>query len=75
LLIYQGSADTKIPLSFGRALSSARPDLVTYVVTPGAEHVGSWNSDPHRYDATLRTFLTDTLGCRRVGSTVTCPAS
>jgi hypothetical protein len=45
------------------------------VVTPRAEHVGSWNSDPQGYGATLRSFLSQTLGCHANGPAVTCTAS
>ena len=36
ILLFQGAADTTVPPATSYALAAQRPDLVTYVVTPGA---------------------------------------
>lgn len=58
ILLFQGGADRTVPPSGSDALAQARPDLVTYVRVPGADHLEEWNLNPTRYDATLRAFLT-----------------
>lgn len=58
ILLFQGGADRTVPPSGSDALARARPDLVTYVRVPGADHLEEWNLNPIRYDATLRAFLT-----------------
>lgn len=58
ILLFQGTADATVPTSTSSALASDRPDLVTYVVTPGAGHVDSWNLDPARYERYVQTFVT-----------------
>jgi uncharacterized protein len=61
ILLFHGTADTGVPIATSAELAAARPDLVTYVVTPGAGHVDSWNLTPARYDA----FVSDFLAARR----------
>jgi len=57
-LLFQGTGDSTVPIGPSAAFARGRPDLVTYVVVPGAEHTQSWNVDPAGYDARLRAFLT-----------------
>jgi fermentation-respiration switch protein FrsA (DUF1100 family) len=57
ILLFQGTADATVPPSTSSKLATDRPDLVTYVVTPGAGHVDSWNVDPARYERYLQTFV------------------
>ncbi len=56
-LVFHGTADTTVPISTSRQLKSQHPTDVTLVVTKGAEHVRSWNSDPATYDAAVQEFL------------------
>jgi uncharacterized protein len=57
ILLFHGTADTTVPIAPSEAFAAALPRLVTFVKTPGAGHVESWNVDPQRYDAAVRTFL------------------
>jgi len=57
ILLFHGDADETVPKSTSDALAAARPDIVTYIETPGATHVGSWNVDRARYEAAVREFL------------------
>lgn len=57
ILLFHGAEDDRVPVATSRALAEARPDLVTYVETAGAEHVRSWNVDPDSYAAALNAFL------------------
>jgi len=56
-LVFHGDVDETVPLSVSRDLASNHPDLVTLIVTPGADHVKSWNVDVDGYEARLATFL------------------
>ena len=57
ILLFHGTADVTVPIATSAELAAARPDLVTYVVTPGAGHVDSWNLAPQRYDRYVESFL------------------
>jgi uncharacterized protein len=61
MLILQGSNDQIVPLSTSVRFQTLRPDLVTLVRFPGAGHAQAWNSNPARYDAAVRGFLTMNL--------------
>ncbi len=56
-LLVQGSADSIVPPAVAGDLARARPDLVTYLSVPGAEHVSEVDTDPARYTMALRQFL------------------
>ena len=56
-LVLHGGADETVPLATSEDLARARPELVRLERFAGASHVGSWNSDPQRYDAAVRRFL------------------
>jgi pimeloyl-ACP methyl ester carboxylesterase len=62
ILLFHGDADRLVNVRTSRALSRARPDLVTYVEVPGATHARSWNVDPDKYDAAVVSFLARILG-------------
>jgi alpha-beta hydrolase superfamily lysophospholipase len=57
MLILHGGADRDIPPSLSERFASARPDLVTYRLVPGAGHVESANVAPDFYAATISTWL------------------
>ena len=58
VLLFHGSADTRVPVWLSDRLAEARPDIVEYEVFDGAIHVGSWNQDRERYEHAVRRFLT-----------------
>lgn len=59
ILLYQGDADTLVPVSGADALARTRPDLVTYVRVHGAGHGEAYNVDSTRYERALRAFVTN----------------
>lgn len=56
ILLFQGTADKTVPQSTSDQLARDRPDLVTYIVTPGAGHLDSWNLNQARYDSAIESF-------------------
>src|SRR5579862_1527472 len=58
ILLFHGSADKTVPEATSDQLARDRSDLVTYVVTPGAGHLDSWNLNPLRYEAYVEAFAT-----------------
>jgi hypothetical protein len=56
-LVFHGDMDETVPLSVSQDLAANHPDLVTLVVTPGADHVRSWNVDIDGYESRLGAFL------------------
>lgn len=56
ILLFHGGSDTLIAKSLSDQLAADRPDIVTYIVTPGAGHLDSWNLDPARYEANVEAF-------------------
>lgn len=57
VLLFHGENDKRVPRATSDALFETRPDLVTYVPTPGADHVRAWNVDSAAYTRSLETFL------------------
>ncbi|MDA8272038.1 MAG: alpha/beta fold hydrolase [Actinomycetota bacterium] len=57
ILLFQGLADQTVPPASSSALAHDLPDLVTYVTTPGAGHLESWNFNPQRYDSIMSSFI------------------
>jgi alpha-beta hydrolase superfamily lysophospholipase len=57
ILLFQGEQDLLVPPSESQAFARAAPGPVTYVPTPGAGHVESWNANPTAYEQRLRAFL------------------
>ena len=57
-LVFHGDEDGTVPLSVSQDFALNNPDLVTLVVTPGADHVRSWNVDVDGYESALERFLT-----------------
>lgn len=60
ILLFHGDGDQIVPVSTSDALAAAVPHLVTYIRTPNAGHVRSWNTDPEAYESAVRTFLART---------------
>lgn len=56
ILLFQGASDKTVPPATSDQLAQDRPDLVTYIVTPGAGHLDSWNLDRTRYESALQSF-------------------
>jgi uncharacterized protein len=56
ILLFQGLADPLVPPS-DTATFARRAPRVTYVTTPQAGHIQSWNVNPARYDAILTPFV------------------
>ena len=61
-LLIQGTGDTSIPWTANARLARSRPDLVTLVLVPGAEHTQEWNANPSLYTSRLRAFLRRFVG-------------
>lgn len=61
-LFFQGTADTSVPPGRNLQLARLRPNQVTLVTFPGAEHGQEWNNNHTRYTAALRSFLMRVLG-------------
>jgi alpha-beta hydrolase superfamily lysophospholipase len=61
VLLIHGDADTTVPVETSDALAAARPDLVTYLRVPGAEHLESWIVDPQSCNGALGSFLAPLL--------------
>ena len=57
VLLFHGTADGTVPHATSVAFARAMGARVTLVTTEGADHVRSWNTDPHRYEATLAAWL------------------
>lgn len=57
VLLYVDDDDNSVPIGPALRFAEARPDLVTLVRTRGGGHVGSWNTDPARYERALRDWV------------------
>jgi pimeloyl-ACP methyl ester carboxylesterase len=61
MLLFQGTADTKVPPATSDQLARLAGD-VTYVRVAGADHLDSWNLEPARYDRAVQAFVDRVLG-------------
>ncbi len=61
ILLFQGTADTKVPAATSDQLARLAGD-VTYVRVAGADHLDSWNLDPAGYDRAVQAFVQRVLG-------------
>jgi pimeloyl-ACP methyl ester carboxylesterase len=61
-LVLHGAQDATVPPATSARLRAERPGRVRLLTFPGAGHVESWNVDPHRYDAAVRSFLVSHAG-------------
>jgi hypothetical protein len=57
ILLFASDDDTYVPDGPSKRLAAARPDLVTLVKTPGADHVRGWNVDPAGYERAMAEWL------------------
>ncbi len=62
VLLFQGLKDQTVPPVTSNELAQDKPNLVTYITTPGAGHLESWNLNPQRYDTALKSFIQAHLG-------------
>lgn len=62
ILLFQGGDDKRVPRATSDELARDLPELVQYEFFPHAQHVGSWNADPDRYDRAVRAFLARVSG-------------
>ena len=53
-----GLDDEFVPVGPSVALAAKRPDLVRFEPWQTALHTKEWNTDPERWDAAVREFLT-----------------
>jgi uncharacterized protein len=61
ILLFHGSADTRVPIATSDQLARVAAD-VTYVRVRDADHLDSWNLDPARYDRAVQAFVERALG-------------
>ena len=62
ILIFHGTADPTIPVSQSRNFARDAGPRVTYVETPDAVHVGSWNVDAAAYERAVEDWMAAVLG-------------
>jgi len=62
--VFHGTADTTVPIATSEAFAELRPDLVTLVRCPEAEHIACWNLDPEAYAAAVTSFLEEQDGAQ-----------
>lgn len=61
-LVFHGEEDTTVPIATSEAFAAARPDLVTLVTCPGANHIECWNVDRVSYEDEVLAFLKANAG-------------
>jgi alpha-beta hydrolase superfamily lysophospholipase len=61
-LVFHGTADTTVPIATSAAFAELRPDIVTFVRCPDAEHIACWNLDPGAYATAVTRFLKEQVG-------------
>ncbi|MET9398189.1 alpha/beta hydrolase [Kitasatospora sp. NPDC002965] len=60
-LVLHGPDDPVAPFRAAERLAGRRPDVVNLQAFPGGDHAALWNTDPERYEETLRRWLTPFL--------------
>jgi len=63
-LVFHGTADTTVPIATSEAFAELRPDIVTLVRCPEAEHIACWNLDPEAYATAVTNFLEEQVGAQ-----------
>ncbi len=64
ILIFHGTSDTTVPIATSEAFAKLRPDIVTLVPCPEAEHIACWNLDPDAYATAVTHFLEERVGAQ-----------
>jgi pimeloyl-ACP methyl ester carboxylesterase len=64
ILIFHGTSDTTVPIATSEAFAKLRPDIVTLVPCPEAEHIACWNLDPEAYATAVTHFLEEQVGAQ-----------
>ena len=64
ILIFHGTSDTTVPIATSEAFAKLRPDIVTLVPCPEAEHIACWNLDPDAYATAVTHFLEEQVGAQ-----------
>jgi fermentation-respiration switch protein FrsA (DUF1100 family) len=59
MLLMHSDDDDYVPSGPSRRLALARPDLVTFLSVPGAQHTQEWNVDPEAWETAVARFLLD----------------
>lgn len=62
MLLFHGTGDATIPVSQSRDFARDAGSRVTYVETPDAVHVGSWNISADAYERAVEDWLAAVLG-------------
>ena len=57
ILVFHGTQDLTVPIGTSEDLARRRPDLVTLVRCPGADHIECWNVDHQAYEQRVVQFL------------------
>ncbi len=73
VLIFHGEADETAPITTSEAFAREFGERITLVRIEGAGHVQSWNTDPKRYEQSLRSWLRSLA--REATGTSSAPAS
>jgi uncharacterized protein len=61
-LVFHGGEDLTVPVATSEELARLRPDTVTLVTCPGADHIECWNLDPRAYQERMAAFLDRRIG-------------
>jgi uncharacterized protein len=61
-LVFHGTEDRTVPIGTSEELARLRPDSVTLVTCPSADHIGCWNLDPAAYEDRMLAFLRQASG-------------
>ena len=59
MLLVHSDDDDYVPSGPSRRFALARPDLVTFLSVPGAQHTQEWNVDPEAWETAVARFLLD----------------
>jgi uncharacterized protein len=57
ILLFHGTEDEVVPIATSEEFATELPRQVAYYRVPDANHVQSWNVDPHLYERRLTAFL------------------